>query len=58
MEDLKSIATTLSHDEVVEVTKSSLCTLISCDPMLNDLPLDVVTEEINLLVCCCVQLFN
>ncbi|XP_047514219.1 U11/U12 small nuclear ribonucleoprotein 25 kDa protein-like [Pieris napi] len=49
MEDWKSIVTTLTHDEVVEVTKSSLCTLISTDPVLGDLPLDVITEEILLL---------
>ncbi|CAK1544318.1 unnamed protein product [Leptosia nina] len=49
MNDLKNIAATLTHDELIEVTKSSLCTLTSCDSLLNDLPLDIVTEEILLL---------
>lgn len=50
MELLKDVAASLSHDELLEVTKSSLCTLMSCDPLLNDLPLDIITEEILLLV--------
>ncbi|XP_045511242.1 U11/U12 small nuclear ribonucleoprotein 25 kDa protein-like [Colias croceus] len=49
MESLEDVAAMLSHDELLEVTRSSLCTLISCDSLLSDLPLDVITEEILLL---------
>ncbi|XP_038209007.1 U11/U12 small nuclear ribonucleoprotein 25 kDa protein-like [Zerene cesonia] len=49
MESFENIAVTMTHDELLEETRSSLCTLMSCDSLLSDLPLDVITEEILLL---------
>ncbi|CAG9134722.1 unnamed protein product [Plutella xylostella] len=46
MESVENIANTLSHDELLEITKSSLCTLISCDSLLSDLPTDIILEEV------------
>ncbi|VVD01968.1 unnamed protein product [Leptidea sinapis] len=49
MESILDVANSLTHDELVEVTKSSLCTLLGCDSLLGDLPSDIITEEILLL---------
>ncbi|KAG6441173.1 hypothetical protein O3G_MSEX001678 [Manduca sexta] len=37
---------TLSHDELVELTQSSLETLFKCDSLLKDLPSDIILEEV------------
>lgn len=44
--EAEDVASSLSHDELLEVTKSSICTLISCDPLLSDLPTDIILEEV------------
>ncbi|KAI8428295.1 hypothetical protein MSG28_002501 [Choristoneura fumiferana] len=44
--EVEDVTSTLSHDELLEVTKSSVCTLISCDPLLSDLPTDIILEEV------------
>ncbi|KAJ8956323.1 hypothetical protein NQ318_015061 [Aromia moschata] len=36
----------LSHEDLLEITQSSLRRLIASDPLLNDLPVDVTTEEV------------
>ncbi|XP_063618166.1 U11/U12 small nuclear ribonucleoprotein 25 kDa protein-like [Cydia splendana] len=48
MEETESedVTSTLSHDDLLEVTKSTVCTLLSCDPLLADLPTDIILEEI------------
>ncbi|XP_053603174.1 U11/U12 small nuclear ribonucleoprotein 25 kDa protein [Plodia interpunctella] len=46
MEDISDLASTLTHDEIIEVTKSTLSTLIISDPLLSDLPPDIVLEEV------------
>ncbi|KAJ0182118.1 hypothetical protein K1T71_002840 [Dendrolimus kikuchii] len=43
---IDNLANSLSHDELLEVTQSTLCTLLSCDPLLNDLPSDIILEEV------------
>ncbi|KAL4712975.1 hypothetical protein ACJJTC_012045 [Scirpophaga incertulas] len=40
------LAETLTHDDLVEVTNSSISALITSDPILNDLPPDIILEEI------------
>ena len=50
MEYEEELASELSHDELLEVTQSSLATLMSKDSLLQDLPNDVITEEISSLV--------
>lgn len=50
MEKIAEVASTLSHDDLLEVTKSSLKTYISNDQLLSDLPEDVILEEIESLV--------
>lgn len=41
-----SIAKEVSHDEVLEITKSLLSTLFKSDSLLSDLPSDIILEEI------------
>lgn len=36
----------LSHEDLCEITQSSLRRLIASDPLLSDLPEDVTTEEV------------
>ncbi|KAJ8916634.1 hypothetical protein NQ315_000279 [Exocentrus adspersus] len=36
----------LSHEDLLEITQSSLRRLITADALLNDLPADVTTEEV------------
>lgn len=51
MDNLEELATTLSHDELLEITKSALCTTLSCDSLMSDLPSDLILEEILAQVC-------
>ncbi|XP_060533589.1 carbohydrate sulfotransferase 11 [Cylas formicarius] len=37
----------LSHEDLCEITQSSLRRLIASDPLLSDLPVDVITEEVH-----------
>ncbi|KAF9787587.1 hypothetical protein SFRURICE_001639 [Spodoptera frugiperda] len=46
MENEEDLASTLSHDELLEITQSSLATLLSKDSFLKDLPNDIIIEEI------------
>lgn len=50
MNDENNTVYKLSHEELLEITKSSLCTLLSCDTLTSDLPSDVTLEEILSLV--------
>lgn len=45
-EPIEDIASTLTHDELLEITQSSLYTLTKCDSLLSDLPSDIILEEI------------
>lgn len=36
----------LSHEDLLEISQSSLRRLIAADPLLSDLPVDVTTEEV------------
>lgn len=36
----------LTHEDLCEITQSSLRRLITSDPLLDDLPVDVTTEEV------------
>lgn len=36
----------LSHEDLLEITESSLKRLITADPLLSDLPADVTIEEV------------
>lgn len=36
----------LSHEDLCEITQSSLRRLLASDPLLSDLPSDVTTEEV------------
>lgn len=36
----------LSHEDLLEITESSVKRLITADPLLNDLPADVTVEEV------------
>lgn len=36
----------LSHEDLLEITQSTLRRLITADPLLSDLPADVTTEEV------------
>lgn len=36
----------LSHEDLLEITESSLKRLITADPLLSDLPGDVTVEEV------------
>ncbi|CAD0195900.1 unnamed protein product [Chrysodeixis includens] len=44
--DQEDIVSTLSHDDLLEITQSSLVTLMSTDELLKDLPNDIIIEEI------------
>ncbi|OWR41566.1 U11/U12 small nuclear ribonucleoprotein [Danaus plexippus plexippus] len=46
MDEMISIAKEVSHDEVLEITKSLLSTLFKSDSLLSDLPSDIILEEI------------
>ncbi|XP_068621096.1 U11/U12 small nuclear ribonucleoprotein 25 kDa protein [Battus philenor] len=46
MDEIEDVANTISHDELLEITQSSLCTLLNYDSLLCDLPSDIITEEI------------
>ncbi|XP_072937132.1 U11/U12 small nuclear ribonucleoprotein 25 kDa protein [Epargyreus clarus] len=46
MDQLEDVASSLSHDELLEITQSVLCTLISHDSLLSELPPDIIHEEI------------
>lgn len=46
MDNLDELATSLSHDELLEVTKSSLFTILNYDSLLSDLPSDIILEEV------------
>lgn len=43
---MNEIADTLSHDDLIEITNSSISALIKSDSLLSDLPSDVILEEI------------
>lgn len=45
-DDVEEIADNLSHDELVELTESSVIALLNSDSLLQDLPDDITTEEI------------
>lgn len=38
----------LSHEDLLEITQSSVKRLIASDPLLSDLPVDVTPEEVTL----------
>lgn len=44
--DSEDLASTLSHDDLLEITQSSLATLMSTDSLLKDLPNDIIIEEV------------
>nr|XP_008194856.1 PREDICTED: carbohydrate sulfotransferase 11 [Tribolium castaneum]XP_015836457.1 PREDICTED: carbohydrate sulfotransferase 11 [Tribolium castaneum] len=44
--DLEQELDNLSHEDLCEITQSSLRRLIAADPLLQDLPGDVTTEEV------------
>ncbi|XP_041970391.1 U11/U12 small nuclear ribonucleoprotein 25 kDa protein-like [Aricia agestis] len=46
LDHLGELVKTLSHEELNEVTKSSLSSLFKCDAVLSDLPSDITYEEI------------
>ncbi|KAJ8729156.1 hypothetical protein PYW08_000737 [Mythimna loreyi] len=46
MEYVANLASSLSHDELLEVTQSSLATLLSKDSLMKNLPSDIIIEEI------------
>ncbi|KAK9880668.1 hypothetical protein WA026_011905 [Henosepilachna vigintioctopunctata] len=46
MGDLEEELEKLSHEDLLEITQSSLKRLISADSLLQDLPLDVTTDEV------------
>lgn len=50
MEQIAEVASTLSHDDLLEITKSSLKSVFNSDPLLSDLPEDIILEEIQSLV--------
>lgn len=50
MEQIAEVADTLSHDDLMEVTKSSLTNILRSDSLLSDLPSDIILEEIISLV--------
>ncbi|XP_045459188.1 U11/U12 small nuclear ribonucleoprotein 25 kDa protein-like [Melitaea cinxia] len=50
MDQIAEVAKTLSHDDLIEVSKSSLQTFLSSDSLLSDLPPDILLEEINSLI--------
>ncbi|XP_047544745.1 U11/U12 small nuclear ribonucleoprotein 25 kDa protein [Vanessa atalanta] len=50
MDQIAEVAKTLSHDDLLEVSKSSLQTILSSDSLLSDLPPDIILEEIQSLI--------
>ncbi|CAB3230416.1 unnamed protein product [Arctia plantaginis] len=46
MNGTENIRLNLSHDELLEVTQSSLSALLRNDSLLRDLPEDIIVEEI------------
>ncbi|CAH0726194.1 unnamed protein product, partial [Brenthis ino] len=50
MEQIAEVASTLSHDDLLEITKSSLKSVFNSDPLLSDLPEDIILEEIQSLI--------
>lgn len=50
MDKIAEVASTLSHEDLLEITKSSLKNYISNDQLLSDLPEDIILEEIESLV--------
>ncbi|KAM3958070.1 U11/U12 small nuclear ribonucleoprotein 25 kDa protein-like [Aphomia sociella] len=46
MNKVDELASTLTHDDLIEVTKSTLCTMITSDSLLSDLPSDIILEEV------------
>lgn len=44
--DLDEELEKLDHGQLLELTQSSLRRLLASDPLLNDLPSDVTTEEV------------
>lgn len=46
MNKTENITLDLSHDELLEVTQSSLSALLRNDSLLRDLPEDIIVEEI------------
>lgn len=45
--DLEKEIQNLSHEDLCEITLSTLRRLLASDPLLSDLPADVTTEEVN-----------
>lgn len=45
--DLEEELKTLSHEDLCEITQSTLRTLITSDDLLKDLPVDCTIEEVN-----------
>jgi hypothetical protein len=45
-QNLEQELDSLSHEDLCEITQSSLRRLIAADPLLQDLPGDVTTEEV------------
>lgn len=43
---MEELANSLSHDELLNVTQSSLAAIFKSDPLLSDIPPDVILEEI------------
>lgn len=46
MDPIADIADTLSHDDLIEITNSSIAALLKSDSLLSDLPPDVILEEV------------
>lgn len=44
--NLDEVIESLSHEDLCEITQSSLRRLIASDPLLSDLPGDVTAEEV------------
>lgn len=45
-ENLKAALESLSHEDLIEITQSSVRRLIATDSLLKDLPGDVTAEEV------------
>ncbi|XP_014369033.2 U11/U12 small nuclear ribonucleoprotein 25 kDa protein [Papilio machaon] len=46
MDEIDAVAHSVSHDELLEITESSLFKLLNYDSLLCDLPSDIIIEEI------------
>ncbi|KPJ07127.1 U11/U12 small nuclear ribonucleoprotein 25 kDa protein [Papilio machaon] len=46
MDEIDDVAHSVSHDELLEITESSLFKLLNFDSLLCDLPSDIIIEEI------------